>query len=412
MKKQFFIVLLLFAGSFVQAQIMGCTDPLGKNYNPMATVNDGSCEYKSVSVAPEATVNLAAQVEETSGLVLSGDELFTHNDNTDTNIYKLDTATGAVLQSYPIIGAANQDWEEIAQDSSHFYIGDFGNNLSGNRANLHVLKVSKESVLAGNPQVSRIDFTYSDQTDFSPQGNNDTDFDCEAMIVSQDSIYLFTKQWVSKKTSVYALPKTAGSYTAQIKATYNVNGLITGATYLEDKRLIVLCGYSGMVSPFFYLLYDFNGHDFFSGNKRKVTMGSMSFHQAEGIATANGLEYFVSNEHLAQQPFVNVEQKLHRFDLSDYLSGYFENLSLAASQNEIRAMLRVYPNPTKGLLYIDADTTISGAHYTFYDANGKDVVSGNIKGGSNRIDVGHLASGIYTIKLDIYPNYSYRLVKK
>lgn len=412
MKKTVFILFLLLANCLMYAQIAGCTDPLGQNYNPMATVNDGSCEYASASVAPSSSVNLPDEVEETSGLVIYNNALFTHNDNSDVNLYGLDSITGGVLQTLPITGSINQDWEELAQDNDYFYIGDFGNNVSGNRTNLHILKINKLSLLSGNAEVGQINFTYSNQTDFSSQNNNATDFDCEAMVISLDSIYLFTKQWVSKKTSVYALPKTPGTYTAQLKATYDVNGFITGATYLEDKKLIVLSGYSSLVSPFLYLLYDFKEHNFFSGNKRKVSMSGSSFHQVEGIATANGINYFVTNEHLAQQPFINVAQKLHRLDLSSFLAGYLENLSLGIYQNQIRNLIRIYPNPTKDIVHIDADATLSSLRYTFYDINGKQALSGIINSGTNRIDVSRLAPGIYTIKLDKYPEYSYRLLKK
>lgn len=324
MKKQVFIVFLLFACNFLQAQVSGCTDPLSMNYNPLATKNDGSCNYASASVTAATTVSLPVRLEETSGLVIFNDTLYTHNDNTDVNLYAINTVSGAVLKTLPVSGSANQDWEELAQDGDYFYIGDFGNNLSGNRTNLNIIKVSKHSLAVGNPQIETIGFTYADQIDFSPKSNNNTNFDCEAMVVSQDSIYLFTKQWVNKKTSVYALPKTAGSYTAQLKGTYDVNGLITGAAYLEDKKLIVLCGYSGFVSPFLYLLYDFNGNDFFSGNKRKVGLDGMSFNQVECVATANGLTYFISNEHLEKRPFVNVTQKLRRIDLSQFLANYLK----------------------------------------------------------------------------------------
>lgn len=412
MKNRVFILLLLLTGCLAHAQVFGCTDPLSNNYNPLATVNDGSCTYASASVAPIATVELPAEVHETSGLILTNDALYTHNDNTDVNLYKLDSSNGAILEAFPVTGAFNQDWEEIAQDGDYFYIGDFGNNVSGNRTNLNILKVNKQSLVEGSLQIETISFSYSDQTDFTSKNNNSTDFDCEAMIISQDSIYLFTKQWISKKTSVYVLPKTQGNYIAKLKATYDVNGLITGATYLEDKRLIVLCGYSSFVTPFFYLLYDFKGQDFFFGNKRKISTGGMSFHQAEGIATANGLSYFVSNEHLAQQPFVNVIQKLHHFDLSQFLANYLENLSLATSQNELRNLIRVYPNPTRDIVYIDADNSFRGLRYTFFDLNGREALSGVITSSTNRIDISRLAAGIYTIKLEKYPDYAYKLFKK
>ena len=141
-------------------------------------------------------------------------------------------------------------------------------------------------------------------------------------------------------------------------------------------------------------------------------MSGAFFHQVEGIATANGTDYFVTNEHLAQQPFINVAQKLHRLDLSSFLTGYLENLSLGTYQNEMRNLIRIYPNPTKDIVHIDADATLSGLRYTFYDMNGKQALSGIINSGTNRIDISRLAPGIYTIKLDKYSDYSYKLLKK
>jgi len=412
MKKQRFIVLFILISGYMQAQVKGCTDPLSKNYNPMAVINDGSCEYRSESVRPTASVTLSAEAEETSGLIKWNNVLYTHNDNTDHNLYALDSISGVVLKVIPLTGSTNQDWEEIAEDNEYIYIGDFGNNVSGNRTNLNILKISKASILAQDPKLEQINFSYSNQTNFATLANNSTDFDCEAMVVSKDSIYLFTKQWASKKTSVYTLPKTQGTYIAKLKNSYDVSGLITGATYLEDKRLIVLSGYSGLVQPFFYLLYDFTGDNFFSGNKRKITMGSLSFHQAEGIATSNGLDYFVSNEHLAQKPFVNIAQKLHRFNLSPYLAEYLENLTLSENQNLIRNLIRIYPNPTRDIVHVDIDPSLDGLHYTFIDTNGKEVLSGILNSAATRLDVGNLSAGIYTIKLDKYPDYSYKLVKK
>lgn len=412
MKKQGIVVLFILIYGFMQAQVKGCTDPLSKNYNPMAVVNDGSCQYRSVSESPVTKVTLSAEVEESSGLIKWNGALYTHNDNTDLNLYALDSISGAVIKTIPIAGAINQDWEEIAQDSDHIYIGDFGNNVAGNRTNLNILKISKTSLLADNPQVEKINFSYGNQTNFTPLSNNSTDFDCEAMVVSADSIYLFTKQWSSKKTSVYSLPKNAGTYVANLKATYDVSGLITGATYLEDKRLIVLSGYSGMVQPFFYLLFDFKEHEFFSGNKRKITMGSMSFHQAEGIATTNGADYYVTNEHLAQQPFVNIPQRLHHFNLSAYLSNYLANFTLNESQHLIRELIRIYPNPTRHVVHVDIDPSLNGILYNFIDANGREVLTGILNNSTTRIDVSTLSAGIYTIKVDKYPDYSYRLVKQ
>ena len=319
MKKIIFL-LFLFSISKINSQTLGCTDPLSKNYNPLATINDGSCQYKLVKIKPIFSIPLASSLKETSGLIQNDSILWTINDDTDSTIYGIDT-TGSIKNSIQLKNVLNKDWEEISQDSAYFYIGDFGNNLSGNRTDLHILRIEKESFYLNIPKIDTISFSYSTQTDFSKTKSNATDFDCEAFIISKDSIYLFTKQWKQKKTSLFILPKTPGNYIAKFKETLKVKGLITGATYLEDKKLIALCGYSKKLSPFLYLLYDYNNNSFFSGNKRKIKL-KLPFHQIEGISTQNGLLYYLSNENFERKPFINVPQKLHQLDLSKYLSHY------------------------------------------------------------------------------------------
>jgi hypothetical protein len=405
------ILFVLLLTPVVYGQIAGCTDPLSNNYNPLAAVNDGSCSYSSASVSPLSTVMLPAAVDETSGLIKWNNRLITHNDSNDIKLYALDSITGTVAQDFTITGVTNTDWEDITQDEQYIYIGEFGNNSNGNRTNLHIIRVEKASLEAGTPTIANINFTYSNQTDFTPRGGNNTDFDCEAMIVSQDSIYLFTKQWVSKKTSLYALAKTPGTHVAQLKGTLNVGGMITGAEYIKDKRTVVLTGYSGTVQPFLYLLYDFNGHKFFNGNKRKIGL-SLSFHQVEGIASSNGLDYFITNEKLVQSPIINVAQKLHKVSLSPYLSNYVENMALSASHNDVRNMIRVYPNPAGDILYMDIDPSLVGTGYSLVDMNAREAQNGVLREISNKINISKLQSGIYTIKVTVYPDYSYRLVKK
>lgn len=68
-------------------------------------------------------------------------------------------------------------------------------------------------------------------------------------------------------------------------------------------------------------------HDFFSGNKRKIKL-RLPFHQIEGIATGDGLRYFLTNEAFKRKPFLNVKQKLHLVDLSAYLKSYIETLTI------------------------------------------------------------------------------------
>ncbi|WP_264534714.1 T9SS C-terminal target domain-containing protein [Flavobacterium sp. N1736] len=302
------------------AQVSGCTDILSKNYNAAATINDGNCQYANFKIRPQYSNKLSDSVKETSGLIAFDHLLWTHNDDHDKTIYGLDSL-GKIQKKIILDKVINHDWEEISQDSSYLYIGDFGNNYTGNRTDLNILKIEKKSFLNGNPIIEKISFSYADQTDFTAQKGNTTNFDCEAFIVSKDSVYLFTKQWKSSKTSIYALPNKSGNHIAQFKQTLDTKALVTGATYLESKKLIVLCGYSKTGKSFLYVLYDFKNNDFLSGNKRRINL-SLPFHQIEGISSEDGLHYYLTNESLVRKPIINVPQQIHYLDLSPVLNSY------------------------------------------------------------------------------------------
>jgi hypothetical protein len=324
-KKIVVVFILNFTSYLLNGQVAGCADVLAKNYNTLATVNDGSCRYKPKAIKPKFSVVLDKSLHETSGLIFWNGLLWTHNDDTDTHLYALDTLSGVVGNKIQLNSVANRDWEEITQDSVYVYIGDFGNNYKGNRKDLKILRIEKQSLLLSQPKIDTIAFLYPNQTDFNNQHSNRTNFDCEAMIVYKDSLYLFTKEWKSKKTSIYSLPKTPGNYVAQYKISYPIKGLITGSTCLEEKKIVALCGYSKKLKPFLYLLYDYKDNDFFSGNRRKIRL-NLPFHQIEGITTSDGLRYHLTNESFIKKPFVSNPQKMHSFDLSFLLKAYLDSL--------------------------------------------------------------------------------------
>lgn len=310
-------LFLMLVINYGFAQISGCTDLNAKNYNSKATINDGSCRYKSIKIKPIFSKELDKTIHETSGLMYWNQKLWTINDDKNTHIFSFDSI-GANLQKHLLPNVKNKDWEEISQDSLHIYIGDFGNNVSGNRKDLKILKIEKNSLLKNAPIIDTISFVFEDQNNFERQKANTTNFDCESIIVTRDSLYLFTKEWKSKKTRLYVLPKIAGNYSAKYKATLKVKGLITGAVLLENIKVVVLSGYSKKLKPFLYLLYDYKDTNFFSGNKRKIKL-ALPFHQIEGITTENGFKYYLTNEEFKLKPFISVNQKLHIVDLEPYL---------------------------------------------------------------------------------------------
>jgi hypothetical protein len=352
---KFVFLVCLSSLSIIQlnAQLTGCTDPLALNYDAAAQLNDGSCSYPTTSVNVTNSLDLPASLQESSGLIYYNNAIWTHNDNSDLKLYQLNPNDASQIATQTILNCNNMDWEEITQDANFIYVGDFGNNSSGNRTDLHILRIAKNSLFTSSLSVDTIWFTYSNQTDFSATSGNNTNFDCEAFIVSSDSIYLFTKQWLNQQSTIYVLPKLPGTYSAQLKATIPVNGLITGANFQEEKRLITLIGYSGLLQPFLYLLYDFQGTNFESGNKRKVGL-NLPFHQTEGITSENGIDYYVSNEYFSNA-FVATPQKLHTLNLSNFLQPYINSLTNHIETLNESYNLTLTPNPTNQSISIHSE---------------------------------------------------------
>lgn len=332
--RRFIIVfgLLLANAGWCQAQVWGCTDPIATNYNAKATVNDGTCKYALTFIQAKVVSTLDSMIKGSSSLFYWNNNYWTYNDHKDNCLYRIDSTSAATAGNLCVKKIRNRDTEEIAQDVQYLYFGDIGNN-SGKRKDLQILRIRKDAIQNKIYKIDTIRFSYEDQTDFTARLNA-TDFDCEAFIVTNDSIYLFTKQWVSAKTTVYSIPKTPGTHIAHRRGTYNVKGLITGATYIPEHQLVVLCGYDydkknllSALHPFLVLLYDFKDGDLLSGNKRRLDFNSGVKAQIEGIATSNGLDYYLTCERFTTTKMGIVFEfpaQLWRVDLRKYLLPYIK----------------------------------------------------------------------------------------
>jgi hypothetical protein len=346
----------------------------------------------TVTLAPVYSVELPSELLETSSITHFQQGLLTQNDNSDEYLYVIDTLNGAILQTYALLGTSNLDWEEITQDSLFLYVGDFGNN-AGNRIDLHILRIEKSSLLGGAPAIDTIAFAYEDQTDFTPSNQN-TAFDCEAFIAGADSLFLFTKNWDNQTTVCYSLPKIPGNYLAHRKDSSDVNGLITGATFLPSKKLVILSGYSSLLQPFMYLLFDFEGTDFFSSFQQKINP-SLNFHQVEGVSTTNGIDVYLTNEYFSQS-FITNQQKLHKFDLTPVLGEYLSGNNIDSESSEIR----IYPNPAKDTVHIQSPN--NSLWLEMRNSEGKVVLKSRIRSNSD-LDISALPNGRYFISIKDYP---------
>lgn len=411
--KLIFLGFLLMAAELCMAQICGCTDPLATNYNDSATINDGSCFYEATNIATYVVDSLDVLIEGSSSLFYWNNSYWTYNDHNNNCLFHIDSTNAAILETLCINGLSNYDTEEISQDSLYLYFGEIGNN-SGNRQDLHILRIKKESLVNQIFEIDTIWFYYEDQTDFSAQPQA-TDFDCEAFIVTHDSIYLFTKQWVSTQTTIYSLPKIPGQHIAHRGETYNVNGLITGSTYLPGYPLAVLCGYDydrenllTALHPFIVLLYDFQEDNFFSGNKRRLDFDYSVRAQVEAISTHNGLDYYVTSERYTTTVMgfnIDFPALLQRLDLRAYLppclSGYGVpgNPNALLSPRNRECDFRLYPNPAYNQLYFDFPQEYLGAEYEILNLNGQKMAEGLLMENSIQLNSSSLSAGKYILLL-------------
>ena len=319
----FVSLLLLFINKPSFAQVAGCTDPLSNNFNPLATVNDGSCTYLVTNYTPPIKVDpISITLVENSGLQMAGNYLWSFNDGGGAAaIYRIDTITNAVLQKVSLGGTVNIDWEDIAFDGTNFYVGDFGNNYNGARTDLKIYKFPLAAIpdYINNPevtipfgQIEIINFSYSDQAQpILPTSANHTKFDCEAMIIDGGKIHLFTKNWIDLNTTHYEINSlTAGTYIAIPLETLATNYLVTAADKAVGKKLIILMGYknSGAGSHYLHLLTDYSGAGYFNGNKRQIDLPDVTvMGQAEGIGLRTDTYGYISNEKFSRTIFPGVD---------------------------------------------------------------------------------------------------------
>ena len=337
---------------------------------------------------------------ETSALAFDdAGRLFTINDG-EAILYELDTLSGAITSERRLLAAfpPGADWEALAVRGGIAYVGDFGNNANGNRADLRVLRFDLGGDPMALPPVDTIAFAYADQLDRSPTAPNATDFDCEAFVVEADSIYLFTKEWRRQGTAVYALPNAPGVHVAAPRGRLDSLGLVTDAHFRSEDSTLVLSGYTAVLQPLVLLLADFEGRSFFGGARRRVLF-DLGLRQVEGAATLDGRRYFLSNERF-RRSVIDVPQGLSVVPLGgllDELRGASTSASPGGRLSPKRG-LRVRPNPTSGRAWVEG---LDGAEAVrLYDGAGRLLRTWTASAAASGIDLSAWPPGTYWLHAD------------
>ncbi len=317
---------------------------------------------------------------ETSGLILLDNRLITHNDSAgESALYEIDSLTGSISRTVIIENAPNIDWEDLCYDDTYIYIADFGNN-SGNRTNLRVYRVLISDYLTTPNDTIVADtilFDYADQTDFTSSSFS-TNYDAEAIISWNDSLYIFTKNWGNMWTNVYALPKTPGNYSLPRIDSINVEGFVTGASFNTSSNSIMLSCYA-YTYPFVVEISNFTSSQFssFTVDRSQIQLPSGYSYQLEGVTQVSATNYYISTE----ESFSGASG-LFRFET--------ENANAITDPDDIKFLM--YPNPATHQLNVE-----HGLDYTveLYTMSGKFMSATS----SDIIDVSDYPCGTYVVVL-------------
>lgn len=348
-------------------------------------------------------------LNETSGLIFYNNSLITHTDSGGAaELYEINTSTGTITRTVTVNNATNGDWEDIAQDATHIYIGDIGNN-SGNRTDLKIYKISKADYNGtDNTAVAEIiSFSYANQTNFTESVNNNN-WDAEALISFNDKLLIFTKNWANNMTNVYSIPKTSGVHSAVLESTYNTNGLVTGASVSPDGNVIFLTGYSNSAAPFMFTLHNIpnSSYDVFSGTvSPKITNIVPLGNQIEAIAlyevTPTQYKLYLSNEkyltYIGPIPFT-FPAKLWNITIN--------SSTLEISNHPSNLTLTLFPNPVENVLKLSKKVD----EIIIYDTSGRIIYK---QYSVDELTLKSLKTGIYTVQIKLDDSsISRKIIKK
>ncbi len=207
-------------------------------------------------------------------------------------LFALD-AEGNSLAVLKVEGVKNVDWEALSVDSEGgLWIGDFGNNLN-KRKNLMIYRVDEpgEVLLTSLKPTRTLRFVFSDQKEFPPEKLN---FDCEAMFVWDQKIYLLTKNRADRDAKFYRIENLESDelQEAVLIDRFHKMGQVTDAALSADGQRLAVLTFSGI-----WIFDRPEGSDLFlQGAGCHFKFKNWALEQVEGIAWIDEKTLLICNE--------------------------------------------------------------------------------------------------------------------
>lgn len=291
-------------------------------------------------------------------------------------LYRVDTSSGTFTDSTSFQNASNIDWEELSCNSTHVFIGDFGNN-TGQRRNLRIFKFDIGQLGNENVYCDTLLFSYAEQADFSY--NPLTIYDCEAMVAFEDSLVLFSKSWADLACRVYSLPVTKGTHKTRFLQTLQPGKLITGACKFKNRVVLCAYGYNGQFQPGLTLL-ELSSNPLFQ-NAKHIGLNVAQAVQVESIVQLDTTTLWITAE------ASNGSQ-------ATLYAHYEKTLGIEGLEKSIGSDFMVYPNPAQHKLHIAEK--YYGIESYIYNAQGQ--LWKSVFDYGDGIDVSELAAGSYSLR--------------
>jgi hypothetical protein len=260
-----------------------------------------SCSNKEIDSVEIDSAEIISKIElpkiinETSGLEFYNNHFITHNDSGGEPTLYIFNERGEVIETIglnknPDFEIKNNDWEDITSDNKYLFVADTGNNF-GNRDNLNIIRVSKGADFMVD---GIIEISYSDQESFFPRPKHK--YDAEAIIVIEDKIALFSKDRENLNTDLYIVNKNMnGSQILTSGVSYDVDTLITGGDFDEDRNLLALVSYNSNGNQYLLLFENFELNNLEKNTFKKFKI-PLEQAQIEAVKIIDEKTFWVTSE--------------------------------------------------------------------------------------------------------------------
>ncbi len=337
-----------------------------------------------VTLRPMA--RLPMEIYESSGIVITApDRIWSHEDsNNENQIFCFDT-TGALLRTLTVENATNVDWEDLTRDNQgRFYINDAGNN-DNDRKNLAIYRIpNPETVTGTTVRAEVITFSFPDQKLFPPPQSN-RNFDIEALIWHNDSLFLFSKNRSIPQNGyckMYKIPANPGQYVAKLADSIylgNTNDLarVTAADLHPITGELMLLTATRLLS-----FKNYQGSQFLRGIMTEYVFPSRPG-QNEGLAFVT-----YSLLYMTEEGGLNIPGNLYEIRLP---------ASITSSDAETPFKISIYPNPANEHVSVGTDWQ-GRTHLMLCDIQGKTLYQADFEQFIT-INLHRFPSGLYFVLL-------------